>query len=352
MRPDSGNLMRLLLLVCIALTSACSDKPATNGKQARSAKTHLVEVISAQPRTLQLSYQRTGSLKYRRLAHIYNQIEGQIMVFPWFEGDLVQQDDVLVKLDDRLLVAEQTKTNANVRQAQQDLQRIRKLKAKKVASEDEVMRGKTALDIAQADQQILNTRIGYTEIRAPFNALVTQRLAEPGDVKPRHSHLLTLADPLSMIVEVSVSELLLPQLAVDTRVVIRIDALGEHSFQGRILRIHPQLDLESHQGLVEVQFDQLPANVQAGQFARLTFTSSKTEKLMIPFTALHRDRRGEYVYVLTDDLAHHRSVTSGTRIKQEVEILNGLKAGEQIISRGFLGLSDKKKVKIAAQRKG
>lgn len=349
--PLSRHLAWLLLLCSVVLTSACSNEPATANKKKRKPPPHLVEVISVQPRELQVNHERTGSLKYRKLAHIYNQIEGQITRFPWFEGDQVRQDELLVKLDDRLLAAEQAKTRANVRQAQQDLQRIQKLKHKNVASEDEVMRAVTALDIAQAEQQILATRLDYTEINAPFDAVITQRLAEPGDVKPRHSHLLTLAAPQSIIVEVSVSELLLPQLAIKDPVSVRIDAIGHSGYPGRISRIHPQLDAESRQGLVEIQFDQPPGRLQSGQFARVTFTTSKAEKLMVPFTALHRDRQGEYVYLFADGQARHTSVRSGMRIKQEVEILDGLQTGQQVITRGFLGLSDKKKVKIAHQEK-
>lgn len=347
--PGPRHFTWLLLLCSLTLTSACSDKPATAEKKKRKPPPHLVEAISVQPRELEVNHERTGSLKYRKLAHIHNQIEGQITSFPWFEGDQVQQNDLLLKLDDRLLQAEQAKTGANVRQAQQDLERFQKLKNKKVASEDEVMRAQTALDIARAEQQILATRIGYTEIRAPFDAVITQRLAEPGDVKPRHSHLLTLAAPLSMIVEVSVSELLLPHLSLQDPVTVRIDAIGQGRYQARISRIHPQLDSESRQGLVEIQFDQPPVELQAGQFARVTFSTRRSEKLMVPFTALHRDRRGEYVYVLEDGQARHRPVSSGMRIKQEVEILDGLQPGQQVIVRGFLGLSDNKKVKIASQ---
>lgn len=349
--PEPRYFLSSLLLCMAVLAGGCSEEPAKTGKKSRKPPSHLVEVMSIQPRTLQVSYERTGSLKYRKLAHIYNQIEGPITHFPWFEGDGVQQNEVLAKLDDRLLQAEQAKTSANVRQARQDLERIQKLKLKKVASEDEVLRARTALDVAQAEQQILATRLGYTEIRAPFAAVITQRLAEPGDVKPRHSHLLTLAAPASIIVEVSVSELLLPQLALTDPVTISIDAIGPAEFPGSISRIHPQLDEQSRQGLVEIRFDQPPVNLQAGQFARVTFSSNKTEKLMLPFTALHRDRQGEYVYVLEGDKAHHRSVRSGMRIKQEVEILDGLKHGQQVIIRGFLGLSDNKKVKVAKQEK-
>jgi len=341
----------LLVLFSIALTSACNDRSTSTGKKDRKPPPHLVEVISAQPRNLQISYERTGTLKYRRLAHIYNQIEGQIIRFPWFEGDQVKQNDLLVKLDDQLLRAEQAKTRANVRQAQQDQERLRKLKNKKVASDDEVMRARTALDIARAEQQILATRIGYSEIRAPFDGVITQRLAEPGDVKPRHSHLLTVADPISMIVEVSASELLLPQLNIGDPVTIRIDAIGDASNPGRILRIHPQLDAESRQGLVEARFEQPPAGIQAGQFARLTFSTRKAQKLMIPFTALHRDRQGEYVYILSDGQARRTAVRSGIRIKHEVAILDGLKQEQKIITRGFLGLSDNKQVKVANQEK-
>lgn len=351
MLPESRYFAWLLLLFSAALTSACNDKPEAAVKKNHKPPPHLVEVITVQPRELRISYERSGSLKYRKLAHIYNQIEGQITRFPWFEGDQVQQNDVLVRLDDKLLKAEQAKTSANVHQARLDLERIRKLKLKKVASEDEVLRARTALDIAMAEQQILATRIGYTEIRAPFDGVITQRLAEPGDVKPRHSHLLTLAAPLSMIVEVSVSELLLPQLAINEPVTVRIDAIGHDRYQGRILRLHPQLDSQSRQGLVEIQFERPPSELQAGQFARVTFSTSQTEKLVIPFTALHRDRQGEYVYIFIDGQARHQPVRSGMRIKQEVEILDGLKPGQQVIVRGFMGLSDKKAVEIVNEGK-
>jgi RND family efflux transporter MFP subunit len=218
------------------------------------------------------------------------------------------------------------------------------LSKKRATSEDELARAETALDVAQAEEQLLRTRLGYMLIEAPFAGVVTERVAEPGDVVAKHDHLLTLADPASLVAEIQVSELLLPRLAVGDPVQLRIDAIGPGEHAGRILRIHPELDRFTRQGTIEVALEPIPAAARAGQFVRTTLHSAQVERLLVPFAAVRRDRQGEFVYLLRDGKAEPQRVHTGVRIKDQIEILDGLEAGNEVIARGFLGLTPGKKV--------
>ncbi len=338
---------RLLLLVSVLVfASSCAERPAGTS-QKRAPRNHLVEVMTLEAHPTRITYVRPGTLKLRRSVHIDNREEGAITALPYFEGDRVAKGAVVLRIDADLLQLELAKARATTRQAQIDLRRVRNLLARNAASEDEVAQARTALEIAQAEQRLLEKRLQYTVIKAPFDAVVTERLAEPGDVVARHTHLLTLADPDSLIAESKLSELLLARLQTGDAVEIRIDALDGRAFPGHIRRIHPQLDPKTRMGTVEIAFDAIPPEARAGQFCRVTLKTAARKRLTIPFAALQRDRKEAFVYLYDagEGIARRTPVRSGARLADRVEIVEGLHPGQTLIVRGFLGLRDGQKVK-------
>ncbi len=315
-------------------------------KPRRERAAHPVEVLQLRLAPSSTAQERTGSLRTRRLVRIYNQEEGRIVELPVFEGDRVAAGDLLLSLDDALLGAELAKARATARQARVDLQRVSDLAERQVASQDELARARTAVDVAQAEQQLLETRLGYTRIQAPFGGVISARYFEPGDVVPRHTHILTLSDPSSLVTELPVSELLLAHLSLNDPAEVRIDALGNQHFQGRILRIHPDVDPATRMGLVEVVLDPVPAGARAGQFARVTLHSAEAERMLVPFAVLQRDRSEEFVYRFdpAKRQVERQAVRSGLRIADRVEILDGLEPGQWLVTKGFLGLQPGKAV--------
>jgi membrane fusion protein (multidrug efflux system) len=246
---------------------------------------------------------------------------------------------VVFSLDDTLLRAEVDESVAQRRRATSNLNRILKLQKKRLISEDDLSRAKTALDVAAAEETVLQTRLGYATVRAPFDAIVSTRLVEVGDIVRRHTHVLTLIDPTSLIIGLPVSELLIPHLGVNDPVEVRIDALGDRQFAGRILRIHPELDPQTRQGQVEVELKPVPTGAQAGQFARVTFSTRALDRKVIPFRALRRDRDGEFAFRMDAKAAVERvPVRGGRRLADRVEVLEGLLTGDQVVTKGFLGL--------------
>jgi len=337
----------VLIAMSVAL-SGCSDNETTakSSKQARPAQ--LVELVTVKIEPVQHQSQRTGTLKARKTVRIFNQEEGSLTALPFYEGDTINKGELLLKIDDKLLRAQLDKAKATLKQTQQDLRRLQKLRKKRLVAEDEVNRARTALNVAEAEQRLLSTRIGYTSLTSPINGIVSERLAEPGDVAPRHSHLLTLIDTETLITEVPVSGLLLPVLNTGDSVDIQIDALPGNTFQGRILRIHPTLNASTRNGIVEVILDPVPSGARPGQFCRVKLLSRATDRKLIPFNAIRQDSDGSYVYsVDTKNKAVVSRITTGLRFTDRIEVLSGLEAGQRIITKGFLGLKAGKKIRTA-----
>jgi len=352
-RPRARLALALLWLTLLSV--GCGDAPfgskpsadAERTRPARPATEHLVTSITTERASVSVPHERPGSLRLRRLVRLHSQEEGRITELEVFEGDAVEQGQTLIRLEDDLLSAELDAARATAAQERLDLKRLAGLAGRGAASEDELAQARTAVAVAEAQVRVLETRLAFTKISAPFAGVVTARLAEPGDFVTKNTHLLSIADPASLIAEVLVSELVLPQLAVADPVQIRIDALGGLSVPGRILRIHPTLSESGRQAKVEISFEQIPAGARDGQFVRARFDSRGISRLMIPFRALRQDREGAFVWIIDEaGKAQPQPVETGPRIRDQVEIVAGLEPGTQVITRGFLGLAAGKEVRL------
>ncbi|MFB1490453.1 MULTISPECIES: efflux RND transporter periplasmic adaptor subunit [unclassified Thiocapsa] len=338
--------------ILAATLIACSPggEPPASASRERVAADHLVATVVVEHAATTSSHERPGSLRHRRQVRLFSQEEGRITLLDVFEGDMVREGEVLVALEDDLLQAELDKTRATLAQAELDVRRLEDLVSKRAASDAELSQARTAVAVARGDVRLLETRLAFTRIPAPFDGVVTERWVEPGDFVSKNTHLLTVVDPASLIAEVYASELILPRMKVGDPAQLRIDALGAAAFPARILRIHPSLEQTSRQGIVELTLEDPPAGVKAGQFVRVTLETAAVERLLIPFRALRRDRDGEFVWLLTEQgQASRRKVRSGLQIADRIEILKGLAPGDRIITRGFLGLSEGKTVKVVPE---
>ncbi len=334
-----------ILGAILLLLTACGADPA-GAPASPPPRVHLVELAKAEPGRLSWSSDRSGSLRALREVKIVNQEEGEIVAVTVREADRVKAGEVLVRYDDSLLRAELDKAEATLRQAELDHERARRLNARGFVGEEALSRADTAAEIARAEVRLLRERLENLTLEAPFAGVVSRRLAEPGSVTPRHTHLLTLLDPSTLVTDVDVSELILPRLEVGDVAAVRIDALGDTVHPGRILRIHPAVDPATRTGRVEVALDPVPAGARPGQFCRVELATGTREHILLPLSALKRDAVGEFVYVYEEDGKVRRvEVTSGMRLADRVEVLSGLSPGSQVVTKGFIGLAPGKQVR-------
>jgi len=150
-------LLLITIWMTISLTGCNEPPPAKPGVAKRQA--HLVEIDTVEWKPVSISHERTGSLRSRRLVRIHNQEEGRVIELPHFEGDLVEAGELLISMEDELLKAQLSKARATTNQAYQDLERISNLVDRRAASKDELTRVNTRLEVAQAEQKLLQTRL-------------------------------------------------------------------------------------------------------------------------------------------------------------------------------------------------
>jgi len=328
------------------LLSACNQSPnSTVSHSTRKPSVHLVKtaIVRSQPLVTKSVY--TGNVRAQRVVRIFTQESGRIIHLPYYEGDSVTTNDLLVQLDDALLTAELNKAIATYKYTHVNVQRYQRLAKKKIVSVDELSRAQTERDIARAEEHILRIRLSYTKIKAPFNAIVAERLAELGDVIQANTHILTLFDPALFVIDIELSALLLSQLQLKKEVWVQIDALGTTRFRGQISRLYPTINPRTRLGKIEVILFSLPKGLRAGQFCRVIIKNMRTPQLTIPYTALQHDRDNEYVFLVNvDNTVQRQNVVSGERLANKVEIIEGLKKDQPIIIKGFLGLRSGKAV--------
>jgi len=339
-------------LVLFACDNSSQQTTLSPNTQKKKAKLHLVESSLVDRSERGIVKRRTGTLRASYEVKIHNQEEGRIVSLPLYEGDRVKKGQVIAKLDDSLLRAQLKRIQANRRKAESDLTRIKSLRKEAFLSEEELIKVETELAVAKADEAVLQTRLDYANIKAPFSGVVTQRLTEIGNIAERFTHLLTVSDPSSLITEVSISEMLLNHIKPGDETQVQIDALGKQQYKGRVKRVHPTINPVTRRGTIEIELKPVPTGARPGQLCRIEIQTQAASRLLIPLVALRRNPEGEFVFIIDEsNKAKMVAVTSGVHIDEQVEILTGLEAGQQIITKGFLNLKSGKKVKSVSQNK-
>lgn len=336
----------IFVLLMTGLLSGCDNKKESPKKRSAHALPS-VEIAQAEIQSLNHKMTVTGTLEPNRTVHLYNQAQGMLIALPFHEGDEVKKGDLLAQLDDSIFRAEYNKANATLKQAHIDYGRLEKLAKTNLTSKELLVRAKTKIALDQAEYDLQKKRLSYTKIQAPWSGIISERLVEPGDVLPLHTHFMSLMDNSSLIVKIPLSELYLSQIKQGDDISYQVDALGKQTWSGNILRIYPQVNAQTRKGLIEVKLESIPENARPGQLARITLVTAKEEVLVIPISSIRYDQQGAYVFIVGDDKTIKRqAIITGKKYPQKMEILDGLNAGDTIVKKGLFGLRTGKKVNV------
>ena len=343
------NLARTLpagLLATLLALAGCEQEPAPAPRSAASGRppvrveTTPVTPVSYQPRLL-----RNCHFRARTRIRVRNPEAGEILAVPVEVGDRVRRGELLVRLDDRRLRAELAKARARLRQAELDLRRLERLRDPGLASEDERERARTEQALARAEVELLELRLDDMRLRAPIDGQVAERRVEAGEHMPAGTHLLTLIDPRHLVVAGDVPVSRLPGEGMPA-FEIRAEAPAAAWHPATLLHLGPAADPATGLAPFELRPERLPEGAFDGAPCRVRLLLPERRGLLVPLDALQRDASGEYLFVVDGDRARRREVRSGSTLGDRIEILAGLRAGERIVTRGFLGLRDGARVAL------
>jgi membrane fusion protein (multidrug efflux system) len=259
-------------------------------------------------------------------------------------GDRVRSGDTLVVLDDRDLqsrVAQAieflTGAEAQHREAEREFERTKSLRERGTVAESVLESAEATFLSARAAREsaarrLEETRIelSHARIEAPFDAVITDRFAEPGDISAPGSPLVKLYDPSRMRLESAVRETLALRLERGGEVDIRIESI-DLDVRGRIDEIVPRAEAGSRSFLVKVDI-QSTTPLFPGTFGRLLLKVETRKRVLVPAAAVVGV--GQLDYVILADGRNTRRVVVAAEVSggDQVEILSGLVAGERILT--------------------
>jgi RND family efflux transporter MFP subunit len=306
----------------------------------------------------------TGSIQPERRADLRAEVSSVVLQVLKENGEAVRRGDLLVRLDDTAIRDSLASADEAVRaiaqafdQAERQVQRLKTLQAQGMTSmqalEDaEVRRNNAQSDLVAARARVVSARqmLQRTEVRAPFDGVVSDRKVSSGDTAQVGKELLKVIDPRSMRFEGLVSADRMHELQIGQRVSFRVNGYPASDFAGTIKRIDAAANATTRQVEVIVTFNGGELPRVAGLYAEGRIEAGTTQVLTVPEAAVVRAGDATHVWRINGQALQKVAVQLGERDARrgEFPVASGLAAGDRVLRAPSSNLVDGQKVEFAA----
>ncbi|MBK6453931.1 MAG: efflux RND transporter periplasmic adaptor subunit [Proteobacteria bacterium] len=347
-RRNSARWLALVALVG-ALAAGCSNGKAKDKEGAETGKnsTVPVEVQPLKRAEMVAVYSGTAPIEAHEEATVVAKVGGEVRQIFVEEGDSVQAGQVLARLDGDRLRLTLAQTDANLRKLERDYKRTLELADKGLVPKSTAENTKYDLDALRAGYESARLELSYTEIRAPINGVISARKIKVGNTIGPNEPTFTVTDLDPLLAFVHVPEKEFRKIAPGQNAEVVIDALGGTRFVGTISRISPTVDPQTGTFRARVEVPDATRTLKPGMFARVNIVyERRQDALQLPRTAILDADGQQSVFVVASGKAEQRTIRTGLSNGGWIEVLEGLKGSEQVVTVGQAGLKTGTLVKI------
>ncbi|MCJ2013038.1 efflux RND transporter periplasmic adaptor subunit [Methylobacterium sp. J-076] len=354
---------RALALGALALAlGAC--KPQEQDQEAAPIRPVLTRV--AQPSDAVIFGPFTGTVEPRYQSQLGFQIPGRMVARDVTIGDLVKQGQRLAALDPVVTRFDLTRAEADLADARGQAEnatsaeaRTRRLVAGNAVSQSSldqaVSRRDTArarLIQAEASLQKARDQMGYTALKAEFDGVVTQRLAEIGQVLTAGQGVVTVARPDARDAVVDIPEALVGAMPADGVFTVSLQSAPELRVRGRVRETAPFAEAGTRTRRIRMTLEQPGPAFRLGAMINVSLSRSVPRRFLLPSSALlaEGERRSVWVVAADGRSVSRRDVTLGPAPENEGEIAvsDGLRPGERVVVAGVHSIRDGQAVRLAS----
>lgn len=307
----------------------------------------------------------TGSVQPERRADLRAEIPAVVLQVLKENGDTVRRGELLVRLDDTAIRDALASAEANVRastqaleQATRQFERIKTLRGSGMASAQAYDDAETRKNNAQSEVEAARTRAAQarqqlqrTEIRAPFDGVVSDRRVSAGDTAQIGKELLKVIDPTSLRLEGMVSADSVGAVKAGQAVSFRVNGYGEQVFAGKIRRVNPSANATTRQVELLVDFVDRNQPKLAGLYAEGQIETASAEGITLPASALVREGDKASIWRVNPKTStlERTAVVVGERDNRTGNLVlkQGAAAGDRVIRHPSATLRDGQKVEFA-----
>ena len=365
----------LALLMCGCQNSDSEEKITPLGSKIVEPAT--VKVSKVKRGDISVPLVATGTIFPKYESKIGPKISGTIETVYVDEGDEVGKGKILVQLDQESLLIAVRQGQAIVRVAEAQLKeaevkvenlkkerkRLANLFKKNVISQQKYDDIDTAYSMAVTEIEVIRAQIlscrenlamaeqklRDTVIIAPFSGLIVKRFINQGEyvstMPPSPLFLIMNIDKVKT--EIGLPEVHIAHINIGNPVDVTVDTYRGITFKGRISTINPMVDPVSRAFTVKVEIPNKDHRLKPGMFARVKiYPKIHKDALIVPFKSVMKREGNTVVFVIDGNTVRLRAVTAGINNEREIEVIDGLKEGEEVVVEGHYGMADNTKVRV------
>lgn len=310
-----------------------------------------VVAVAAEMHTFTDGLQAIGTAQARESIVLTPKVADTIRRLRFESGDRVRAGQVLVEMSSVEQAADMAEARASNQAAQEDLRRTQELFNRGFASQARLDTVQAAADAAAARLNAGGSRIADRTIRAPFAGVVGLRLASPGQYVRPGDQIGTLDDTSEIKLDFTVTETQIARIVQGVTLVARTAAYPDRTFTGTIANVDSRVDPATRTVRVRAMLPNEDGTLRPGMLMTVDVQSNPREALAIPEIAILDQIDGAYVYRVVaregGQSVELARIRAGQRASGMAEVLEGLSAGDQVITEGVQSLRPGQPVQLA-----
>ncbi|MDL2283049.1 efflux RND transporter periplasmic adaptor subunit [Odoribacter sp. OttesenSCG-928-G04] len=318
-----------------------------NTPQVRGNTVLPVEGMVARYTTSTNGIRVTGTLIANEEVELIAEIVGKVAGIYFEEGSGVKKGELLLKVDDADLQAQLTRAEFQHKLLSEKLERQRILLKRESVSREDFDQLQTDLNVLEADIELLNVKIGRTEIRAPFDGVMGFRYVSEGSYVQPNTRIASIVDNTTLKFDFAVPE----RHAYNDlkgREVVFTTFGSEKLHTANVYAVDPMIDINTRNILLRARFDNKNRELMPGMFAKGELkTENRVRYMAVPTEAVVPEMDGKRMWVLKGGKAQSVKVETESRDALNVEVVSGIQVGDTVLTSGLMQLRDGMKVNVS-----
>jgi membrane fusion protein (multidrug efflux system) len=347
--PIIRNFFLLALLAALAACGGGDDGDA----KGKSRPTPVVKVEPATTMRFVEAIEAVGTASANEQVTLTAPVTERVLRLGFDDGDFVRKGQMIAILNQGQETAQLAEAQARQREAQQQLARIQTLKRRGFATQSNLDTQVAAASAARAQAAEARASIGERVITAPFAGYASLRTISPGAVVSSGTAIATISDISTIKLDFPVPETLLSTIRPGLTILATAAAYPEQPFRGQIANVDPVIDPNTRSVIVRAHLPNPDAKLKPGMLLTVAIETAPRLGLSVPELAVVGEGDQRFVYVVgKDGKVQRTAVKTGLRSAGRIEILEGLKPGQPVVTEGVVKLADGMKVKVAGPNAG
>lgn len=264
------------------------------------------------------------------------------------DGDYVEAGTVLVELTNQEEEALLEEARANLDDVQSQLRRLEDLSNRGLAAASDLDLARSRAAAQEARLNSVIARLRDRLIQAPFSGLLGFRQVSPGTMLSPNTAITSIDDISVIKLDFTVPETFIGSMQPGAKIIAKSVSFPDRDFEGTVRTVGSRVDPVTRAITVRAHIENADRALRPGMLLTVEVVTAERVTLVVPEGSVFQVQNRAYVYRVDGDTVHQQEIDIGGRRFGVVEVLDGLKEGDAIVTEGIIKLRDGARVRYDA----